>query len=183
MFARRFWPGVCLLAGLCLASACNAEMDQGQGEDQLSPPTDAEIFAVTDQFNTLDIEIGRVGAERGRSEEVRALGKTVASDQEAMQIKGRELGRKLKIFAKPPRNELGSYAETVAKLQAKSESEFDSAYLKQEIVFERNVINALTQMLPSITEAELAKFMGEVVRKFEQHLAAMKAVAKNLALE
>jgi predicted outer membrane protein len=165
----------CLVIGLCLAGAVAAQEDQ--------TPTDAGTFAIYDQLNALEIAIGHVGAKDGRAEAVRALGRTIAADQEAMQLQGRELGRKLKIFARPPANELGSYSQTVARLRSVPEAEFDAAYLKQEVALQRNVIDALTGLQPSIRDPELAAFMREVVHSFERHRESAQASAKNLALE
>ncbi len=175
MIALRFLPVSCLLVGLCLAGAVTAQEDQ--------TPTDAGTFAIYDQLNALEIAIGGVGAESGRAEAVRSLGRTIAADQEAMQRQGRELGRKLKIFAKPPANELGSYSQTVARLRSQSGAEFDAAYLKQEVVLQRNVIDALAGLLPSIREPEFAAFMRGVIHSFERHRESVQAAAKNLALE
>jgi predicted outer membrane protein len=175
MISVRFLPMTCLLVGLCLAGPVAAQEDDS--------PSDAGTFAIFDQLNALEIAIGRVGAESGRAEAVRSLGRTIAADQEAMQRQGRELGRKLKIFAKPPANELGSYSQTVARLRAVPEAEFDAAYLKQEVVLQRNVIDALAGLLPSIRDPELAAFMRGVIHSFETHLKAAQAAAKNLALE
>jgi predicted outer membrane protein len=175
MIARRFWPIACLLAGLCPVGTLSAQEDER--------PNDAGTFAIFDQLNALEIAVGRAGAEKGRADEVRALGRMIAGDQETMQRQGRELGLKLKIFARPPANELGSYSQTVARLRSIPEAEFDAAYLKQEVALQRNVIDALSGLQPSIRDPGFAAFMRGVIQSFERHREAAQATSKNLASE
>jgi predicted outer membrane protein len=169
MFASRLFSIACLSFFLCLAPLVNAEED--------APPSDTGSFAIFDQLNSLEIAVGRTAAERGGREEVRALGRLIVHDQESQQREGRELGYRLKIFAGPPRDELGSYSRTVAALMSTPAGEFDRAYLKQEMVIERNVIDALSRQQLSIREPALAAFLREVVRSYERHLEAVKAAS------
>ena len=53
---------------------------------------DATILAIYDQANAADIVTGRLGAKYGASEEVRALGRMVASDHAAVQFVCLHLG-------------------------------------------------------------------------------------------
>src|SRR5262245_14555813 len=66
---------------------------------------DATILAVFDQANTADIITGRLGAKYGASEEVRALGRMVVTDHEAVQQLGRDLAKKLGVIPTPPDND------------------------------------------------------------------------------
>jgi len=171
---RRHWLPF-LMVGLCLAGPLRAQEDH--------PPSDGGSYAVFEQLNALEIALARVAAERGDAEQVRGLGQRIAAEQEAMQHQGRELGRRLHIFGDPPADPLGSYAATVSRLLATPRAEFDAAYLKQELVFQRNVSGMLADMLPSVRDPALTDFLKEAGRSFERHRNAVEAVARQLTPE
>jgi len=154
--------------------------------DAARPLDDATILAIFDQANAVDIYTGRLGAKHGHSEEVRALGKMVATDHVAVQQMGRDLAKKLGVVPTPPDHDksVADQAETVARLQSKTGPEFDKAYLKHEIAFHQSVINAVRgTLLPAIQDRELRKLVSDVLPGFEHHLAATRAVAKRLGVE
>jgi predicted outer membrane protein len=173
---------VSILAACSIASVGRAETGQAPAETG-ETPSEAGIFAVVDQFNALGIAIAGLAVEKGQSDPVRGLGRSIVDEQKALQAKGRALGRRLGIFVRPAKDELGSYAITVARLRETAANQFDVAYLKQELVLERNVIDALIRMLPSAKLPEFAEFLAEAVRTFEAHLAATQAVARTMAVD
>lgn len=147
---------------------------------------DATILAIFDQANTVDIHIGRLGARRGHSEQVRALGRMVTTDHVAVQQMGRDLARTLNMIPTPPAQDtsMADFARTVALLQSKSGTEFDKAYLRHEIAFHQSTIDAIKgTLLPAIRDAELKKLVMAVLPGFEHHLARTKAVASKLGME
>ena len=147
---------------------------------------DATILAIFDQANSTDIYVGRLGAKYGHSEEVRGLGKMVATDHVAVQQMGRDLANKLNIIPTPPDDDtsIAEHAKSVALLRSKSGSEFDKAYLKHEIVFHQTVINAVKgTLLPAVKNGELRNLLNKVLPGFEHHLAATKTVAEKLGVE
>jgi putative membrane protein len=147
---------------------------------------DATILAIFDQANAEDIFTGRLGAKYGNSEEVRALGRMVATDHVAVQQMGRDLARKLDIIPTPPDDDKSvmDYAKTVASLQSSAGPGFDKAYLRHEIAFHQSVIDAVKgTLLPAINNSELRNMVKNVLPGFEHHLAATKAVARKMGLE
>jgi putative membrane protein len=147
---------------------------------------DATILAIFDQANSMDIYTGRLGAKRGQSEEVRTLGKMVATDHVTVQQMGRDLAKKLGILPTPPDNDssVADHAKAVSLLQAKSGVEFDKAYLKYEVAYHRSVIDAVRgTLLPAVGNDELRKLVTNVLPGFEHHLAATQAVARKLGVE
>lgn len=147
---------------------------------------DATILAIFDQANSADISTGWLGAKYGNSEEVRALGRMVATDHVVVQQRGRDLAKKLGIIPTPPDQDTSAaeHAKTVSLLQSKSGPEFDKAYLRHEIAFHRSVIDAITKtLLPAIKNSELKSLVKDVLPGFEHHLAATKAAAKKLGIE
>lgn len=147
---------------------------------------DATILAVFDQASAVDVYTGRLGAKYGHSEEVRALGRMVATDHVAVQQMGRDLAKKLNIVPTPPDNDTSvvDHANTVSLLQSKSGAEFDRVYLTHEIAFHQSVIDAVrVTLLPAIKNSEFKKLVMDVLPGFEHHLAATKAAAKKLGVD
>ena len=158
----------------------------------VTPPTgaagaldDATILAIYDQANTADIVTARLGAKYGASEEVRALGRMVATDHMAAQQLGRDLAMKLRIVPTPPDNDtsVAEQAKAVALLQSKRGAEFDKAYLQYEVAFHQSVVEAIKgTLLPAIKNDELRSLMKSVLPGFEHHLAATRAVAAKMGV-
>lgn len=144
---------------------------------------DATILAIFDQANGADVLTGRLGAKYGASEDVRALGRMVASDHMAVQQMGRDLAIKLKIVPTPPDGDTSAmeHAKTIALLQSKKGADFDKAYLQYEVAFHQSVVDAIkTTLLPAVKNDELRNLFKTVLPGFEQHLAATRAAAKKL---
>lgn len=147
---------------------------------------DATILAIFDQANAVDIYTGRIGAKHGNSEEVRALGRMVATDHIAVQQMGRDLAKKLGIIPTPPDNDssVADHAKTIALLQSKRGAEFDKAYLRHDVAFHQSVVDTVKgTLLPAIKNNELRALVKDVLPGFEHHLAETKAVAKNIGID
>lgn len=146
---------------------------------------DATIFSIFDQANMVDISIGRLGAKQGHTEDVRKLGRMVASEHESVQQMGRDLARKLGIVPTPPDNDTSAenYAKIIAMLQAKSGVEFDKAYLQHEIGFHQSVIDVVKEtLLPAVKNEQFRALITKLLPDFEHHLAETKATAKKLGI-
>ncbi|NOY63292.1 MAG: DUF4142 domain-containing protein [Gammaproteobacteria bacterium] len=144
---------------------------------------DSTIFAIFDEVNTVDIWTARLAAQKGHSEEVRALGRQVASDHEAVQQMARELVSKLGIVPTPPVNDKAAqeHAKTIAMLQNRSGSDFDRAYLLHEVKFHAGAIDAVkTVLLPALKNEAFRALILKVAPGFESHLAMTKALAKKM---
>jgi putative membrane protein len=147
---------------------------------------DATILAIFDQTNSMDVSTGWLGAKRGNSEEVRALGRMVAADHVVVQQMGRDLARRLGIVPTPPDRDTSAadHARTIALLQSRSGAEFDRAYLRHELAFHQSVIDAVKgTLLPAVSDGELRKLVKDVLPGFERHLAETRGVARKLGVE
>lgn len=147
---------------------------------------DATIFAIFDETNTADVWAGRIAVKRAHSEDVRELGKMVATDHEAVQQMWRDLAKKLGVIPSPPQNNTSveKLAQSVALLQSKSGREFDKVYLQHEIIFHQSVIDAIKiTLLPAIKNEQFRVLVNQALPGFEHHLAETKAVAKKLGVE
>ena len=147
---------------------------------------DATILAIYDQANMADILTGRLAAKHGASEEVRALGRMVATDHVAAQQMGRDLAKKLGVMPTPPDGDgsIMDSARAVALLQSKRGAEFDREYLRHEVAFHQAVIDAVKgPLLPAASNPELRSLLTTVLPGFEHHLAATKAAAVKMGVK
>ena len=170
---------------LFVMSGVIAVLLSGSGTVAAGTLDDATILAVFDQANAVDIFTGRLGAKQGSSEEVRALGRMVATDHVAVQQMGRDLARKLQVMPTPPDNDtsVADYARTVALLQSKTGADFDKAYLQHELAFHQSVVDAIKgTLLPAARNGELRKLLNTVLPGFERHLAATRAAAVKMGV-
>ncbi len=153
-----------------------------QAGDDLSDET---IMAIFDQANTVDIWIGRVGLMKGHSPEVKQLAQMVVTDHQVVQQMGRDLAKAEAIVPAPPINDQSAkdLADTIKLLQSKEGKAFDEAYLKREITFHQNVIDAINNtLLPSIENPKFKELLLKVLPGFKHHLKATRDAAKKLGV-
>jgi putative membrane protein len=140
---------------------------------------DATIVAIFDNANTVDIETGKLAAERGSSNEVRQFGAMLARDHEMVRQQGRDLAKKLGVTPTPPAGDQSAreQAAVIHRLSSLRGGEFDRAFLQREVQFHKDVIAAIeTTLLPAIKNEELRALVVKVTPAFQAHLA----MAENL---
>jgi putative membrane protein len=135
---------------------------------------DATIVAIFDNANTVDIETGKLAAQRGHSNEVRQFGAMLARDHEMVRQQGRDLAKKLGVTPTPPAGDQSAQdqAAVIRRLRDLRGAEFDRAFLQREVQFHKDVIAAIeTTLLPAIKNEELRALVVKVVPAFQAHLA------------
>lgn len=145
---------------------------------------DATIVAIFDAANTVDIETGRLAAERGHSQEVRDFGAMLVRDHQAVRQMGRDLAAKLGVTPTPPADDASAaaHAKAMAELRSKRGADFDHAFLRHEVAFHKSVIDAVTTtLLPAIQNAELKALVEKVAPAFQAHMLAADNLDKQLA--
>lgn len=147
---------------------------------------DSQIVAIYNQVNSIDIETALVGQVRGHSQDVRNLAKTVASDHTGVRKAVHDLATKIGIIPALPSsraNVTASHYNVIATLRTKSGPEFDRAYLKHEMKFHKDAMDAVRDvLLPATENAELRSHFESVLPHFEHHLHATISVAKKLGV-
>jgi len=177
----------CVLSAACSkhTSHANAEtMPAAEGGTGLN---DGQVLAIYSQTNTFDIETGQLGDAQGASGDVRALGHMVATDHTAVRELATKLGAKLGLEASLPagREEAAAdHARVMAELRALAGPDFDRAYLREEIKFHTDAIQAVkTVLIPTTKSAELKKLMTDILPGFQHHLDETVRISKKLGYE
>lgn len=155
--------------------------DPAVAQASLDDPT---IVAIFDAANTADIETGTLAAEHGHSKEVRDFGHMLARDHTQVRQLGRDLAQKLGVTPTPPKGDKSAadHAATMKRLRALSGAEFDHEFLRYEVTFHKNVIDAVnTTLLPAIKNAELKALVVKVAPAFQAHMLAADNLDKKLS--
>ncbi|MEO8090845.1 MAG: DUF4142 domain-containing protein [Gemmatimonadales bacterium] len=145
---------------------------------------DATIVAIFDNANTVDIETGKLAAERGHSNEVRQFGAMLARDHDMVRQQGRALAKKLGVTPTPPAGDqsVQDQAAVIRRLSGLRRPEFDRAFLEREVQFHKEVIAAIeTTLLPAIKNEELKALVVKVAPAFKAHLFMAENLGKRLA--
>jgi putative membrane protein len=133
---------------------------------------DPTICAIFDAANTYDIETGRLAVKKAKSKEAREFGEMMVRDHSNVRQQGRDLAASLKVTPTPPKDFAlaNAHAEAMKKLRSLSGSEFDRAYLQNEIDFHNAVIDAVTTtLLPATQNAQLKDLETKVAPAFVAH--------------
>jgi putative membrane protein len=157
-----------------------------QAAPETPAPTldDATIVAIFDNANTVDIETGKLAAQRGHSKEVREFGAMLARDHEMVRQQGRDLAKKLGVTPTPPAGDQSAeeQAAVIRRLSALGGAEFDHAFLQREVRFHKDVIGAIEKtLLPAIKNEELRALVVKVAPAFQAHLEMAENLDKRLA--
>lgn len=169
-------------------SGCGAAHDAGSPAASVpSGLGDGQVLAIYNQTNAFDIDTGQLGGERGASEEVRALGRMVVADHTAVLRRASRLGAELGIAPALPAERAHAAAEherAMAELRARTGAEFDRVYLRHEIRFHTDAIQAVrTLLIPATASSELRQLMIDVLPGFQHHLDETVAAARTLGYE
>ncbi|HEU4631750.1 MAG TPA: DUF4142 domain-containing protein [Gemmatimonadaceae bacterium] len=145
---------------------------------------DPTIVAIFDAANTVDIETGRLAAERGHSKEVRDFGAMLVRDHEHVRQMGRDLAKKLGVTPTPPKDDQSArdHAAAMAKLRGLQGEAFDHAFLQHEVAFHKAVIDAVNStLMPAIKNQELKDLVAKVAPAFQAHMVAAANLDKKLS--
>lgn len=146
--------------------------------------SDGEIAAIVVAANGIDVRYGEIARERAQNEEVKAFAETMITDHTAVNESAVDLVGRLGVT--PQENDvsrsLESSAEsTRADLSALSGAAFDEAYIANEVVYHRAVLDALdTLLIPNATNAELRETLVGVRPAFEAHLRHAESLQQTL---
>ena len=147
-------------------------------------PNDAQIASIVVTANQVDIDAGKLAQSKG-SNEVKAFGKQMVTDHSGVNKQAVALVTKLKVT--PEDNATSKSlkdggAENVKKLEKLKGSEFDRAYVDNEVTYHQAVLDAVDKtLIPSAQNAELKALLVSVRPAFVAHLDHAKHLQAALA--
>jgi putative membrane protein len=147
-------------------------------------PNDAQIAHIVVTANQVDIEAGKLAAERGTNAEVKAFGEMMAKDHTGVNKLATDLATKLKVTPQdnPTSQSLKAGGnKNVAHLKTLQGAAFDKAYMDQEVAYHQAVLDAVDKtLIPGAQNEELKALIVKVRPAFVAHLEKAKSVAATL---
>jgi putative membrane protein len=179
------WRRSMMLASV-LALASGAPLTGVQAEQAAAspPPSDAEIAAIVVAANQVDIDAGKLAADRAQSADVRTLAQRMVTDHTGVNQQASALVEKLHVTPKSNATSESlarSGDQNLKKLRGLSGTAFDQAYVSNEVTYHQTVIDALDQtLIPSAKNAELRDLLVKVRPAFVSHLEHAKHLQSKL---
>lgn len=170
-----------LIVASLITPLCSVLTLPAHAGDKLS---DAQIAAIVVTANQVDIDAGKLAADRAADAEVRKFAKTMVTDHTAVNQSATELATRLKLT--PEENDTSRALkaggdENLAKLRTLKGAAFDKAYVDHEVAYHEQVIDALDNVLISNAQnAELKALLVKVRPAFVAHLEHAKQLQATL---
>jgi putative membrane protein len=147
--------------------------------------TDAQIAAIVVTANQIDIDAGKLAAEKATNEAVRKFGQLMVTDHAGVNKSAADLAARLKVV--PQQNATSdslkkAAAAHVEKLKGLSGAAFDRAYIDHEVAYHQQVLDVLDRtLIPSASHPELKELLVKVRPAFVAHLEHARSVQKTTA--
>lgn len=147
--------------------------------------TDPEIAHVGVTANQIDVNYGKLCLEKSRNKDVRHFAETMIKDHQGVINQASDLAAKLGVTPKDnavSKSLMEGSARTTKMLKSLSGTAFDKAYIDNEVVYHKAVINAVkTVLIPQTRNAELRNLFVTISPVLEAHLAHAEMVQKEFA--
>jgi putative membrane protein len=172
------------------SAACEPETTPPPGTAETTAAA-ASTFTAGDTFGALrvihavELEHGRLAERKATDPRVRAFAEQVVADHLDRMDRDDQLMRSLHV--KPRRNRVCNWLESVsdrrvARLDALSGSDFDRAYLEEQISYYRSVLDTFDKDLtPSARNPRLRAGLDEAIERANGHLREAEALQTELA--
>jgi putative membrane protein len=140
--------------------------------------SDPQIAAIVVTANQVDVDAGKLAAEKATAPGVKKFGQLMATDHTGVNKAAVDLATRLKVTPEPNATskaiqEAGD--KNLAKLRSLNGAAFDKAYIDNEVAYHQQVLDALDKaLIPSANNAELKALLVKVRPAFVAHLEAAK---------
>ena len=147
--------------------------------------TDPEIASVAVTANQIDINYAKIAKAKSKNADVVKFAETMMTDHQSVIDQAVALVKKLNVTPKDNdvSKKLNSDAEATKKmLNAKSDKDFDKAYIDNEVAYHKAVIDEVEkQLIPQAQNAELKALLQKVLPILKTHLEHAEMVQKTFA--
>lgn len=151
---------------------------------QAAKPTDPQIAHIAYTAGVIDINAAKQALAQASSKEVKAFAQDMVRDHEAVNKQALDLVNKLKVT--PEDNDTSKTlskqaADKLAELAKLKGTEYDKAYVANEVAYHKAVNSALeTQLIPAANNAELKSLLQTGLKIFQGHQQHAEHVAASL---
>lgn len=158
-----------------------AALGQNQAKVQL---TDPEIASVAVTANQIDVSYGKIALKKSKNADIRKFAQTMITDHSGVITQAVALAKKLDVVPKTnsvTKQLLAGAVTTEKKLNAQKGTNFDKAYIDNEVAYHESVISAVNNLLiPETQNKELKALLVKVAPVLKEHLAHAKMVQSAL---
>jgi len=146
--------------------------------------TDPEVASVAVAANQIDIEYAGIAKKKSKNTEILNFAEAMTKDHNAVIAQASDLVKKLNVTPKDNAvsQKLNNDAEQTRKmLNAKSGSEFDKAYIDNEVAYHKAVIDAVKNLLiPETENQQLKDLLTSILPALDTHLQHAEMVQKKI---
>ena len=146
--------------------------------------SDPEIASVAVVANKIDIGYAEIAKKRSKNADILGVADMMMKDHQSVIDQAVALVTKLKVTPKDNAmsQQLSSDAEKTRKiLNAKSDKDFDKAYIDNEVGYHKAVISTVeTVLIPQASNAELKTLLQQVMPILRMHLEHAEMVQKKI---
>lgn len=169
---------------LTLITATLVTIAKADDSTTAPPPTDPQIAMIAVVADTVDVNAGKLAVKKTDNEEVKAFAQTMIRDHGAVNDQAIALAKKLGVT--PEASDTSKSLEAngkaeLAKLKELKGSEFDKAYVDNEVSYHEAVIGVLDKtLIPNTQNAELKSLLESGRPIFAAHLEHAKMLQASL---
>ena len=138
-----------------------------------APMSDANILAAVGAANAAEIAAGELAGQKARDAEVKAFGRMMVTEHQAMQKQADSIITASNLQPQPATNADSiqrAATATADSLKALSGAEFDRAYIAAQVRDHQNTLTALQQFAGAAQNAQLRTMLQGAMPKVQQHL-------------
>lgn len=147
-------------------------------------PTDPQIAMIAVTASNVDIEAGKLAAEKASNPKVKEFAQLMVRDHTSVNNKAAALVKKLNVTPEESdtsRSLKSGGDQNLEKLRGLSGAEFDKAYIDNEVTYHESVIKAVQDtLIPNAKNAELKSLLQSAAPVFVSHLNHAKEVQSSL---
>ena len=166
----------CLLLGTAAIASAENKSDV--------PPTDPQIAMIAVTADNVDIDAGKLAAQKSSNPKVKQFAQMMVTDHTSVNKKATALAKKLKLTPEESdtsRSLKSDGDKNLEKLRGLSGAEFDKAYVDNEVAYHEAVIKVVTDtLIPNTKNAELKKLLESAGPVFSSHLTHAKELQSSL---
>jgi len=161
-----------------------ASLSRAAGSAFAQGVSDAQIASIVVTANQVDVDAGKLAAAKATNAEVKAFGQQMVTDHMGVNKAAVDLVTKLKVT--PEDNATSQALKTagqknVARLNGLKGSQFDKAYIDNEVAYHQQVLDAVDKtLIPSAKNEELKALLVKVRPAFVAHLEHARHIQASL---
>jgi putative membrane protein len=136
--------------------------------------SDPEVASVAVVANQIDISYAEIAKAKSKDKEILNFAETMSADHKAVIAQASALVKKLNVTPKDnslSQQLLSDAEKTKSTLRSKSGTEFNKAYIDNEVEYHKAVISTVKNVLiPETDNKELKELLQNVLPALEAHL-------------